>query len=394
MRRFPAAWSCVVAFLLLLQPSLSQAFQRMGVLAPQTVTLPPAGQANLSARCLDETASPPLTTEHFTRVLHGDAPSATVSRRGQTTSFSTALREGWITVSGELTEQQGAAFVRELRSGRYSEAELARRSYQLYDAVVVQNETSDTLSIWVIAPIVLGGTSHSPYAFNPIPLISENQTAGHSRVSEAQTRADAAEAKRREDEARRVREEAQRTSRESARRVLPPLFEALDPAIAADHRLALDAESSAASWRETSRGKLLLKQLDLLKRQAVGLGVSTNSVDTESAGFFDELRKVSAGERVDLDAVERRFEADIRRVQITLNFSGFEVAVDGDFGAATAAALRRFQASHELPTTGVVDAVTHERLDRAYQSATEYLSFFSTASGYQADTEIVSRVVV
>ncbi|WP_163997496.1 peptidoglycan-binding domain-containing protein [Pyxidicoccus caerfyrddinensis] len=67
---------------------------------------------------------------------------------------------------------------------------------------------------------------------------------------------------------------------------------------------------------------------------------------------------------LELDRVYRRGERghDVRRIQEWLSLQGFAVAIDGDFGAATEAALKRFQAKAGLTVTGVGDAVTFDRL--------------------------------
>jgi len=65
-----------------------------------------------------------------------------------------------------------------------------------------------------------------------------------------------------------------------------------------------------------------------------------------------------------LDKVHRRGDvaSGVRRIQEWLTLSGFAVAIDGDFGPATEAALKRFQAKAGLPVTGVADLATFERL--------------------------------
>ncbi|MFP2906797.1 peptidoglycan-binding protein [Pyxidicoccus sp. 3LFB2] len=67
---------------------------------------------------------------------------------------------------------------------------------------------------------------------------------------------------------------------------------------------------------------------------------------------------------LELDKVYRRGEQGpgVRRIQEWLSLGGFAVAVDGDFGAATEAALKRFQAKVGLSVSGVVDAATFDRL--------------------------------
>jgi hypothetical protein len=51
-----------------------------------------------------------------------------------------------------------------------------------------------------------------------------------------------------------------------------------------------------------------------------------------------------------------------RRVQEWLTLHGDNVAIDGEFGSGTAAAVRAFQESKRLPVTGVVDERTHATL--------------------------------
>ncbi|MBZ4416534.1 peptidoglycan-binding protein [Myxococcus sp. RHSTA-1-4] len=67
---------------------------------------------------------------------------------------------------------------------------------------------------------------------------------------------------------------------------------------------------------------------------------------------------------LELDKVYRRGEQGhgVRRIQEWLTLQGFAVAIDGDFGPATEAALKRFQAKAGLPVSGVADAVTFDRL--------------------------------
>ncbi|NMO17508.1 peptidoglycan-binding protein [Pyxidicoccus fallax] len=66
----------------------------------------------------------------------------------------------------------------------------------------------------------------------------------------------------------------------------------------------------------------------------------------------------------ELDKVYRRGEQGrgVKRIQEWLTLQGFAVAIDGDFGAATEAALKRFQAKAGLSVSGVADAVTFDRL--------------------------------
>jgi peptidoglycan hydrolase-like protein with peptidoglycan-binding domain len=67
---------------------------------------------------------------------------------------------------------------------------------------------------------------------------------------------------------------------------------------------------------------------------------------------------------LELDKVYRRGERapGVKRIQEWLTLNGFAVAIDGDFGPATEAALKRFQAKAGLPVSGVADAATFGRL--------------------------------
>lgn len=52
----------------------------------------------------------------------------------------------------------------------------------------------------------------------------------------------------------------------------------------------------------------------------------------------------------------------VRAVQSQLRESGYSVAVDGDFGAATETAVRRFQKAHDITADGIVRGQTWNRL--------------------------------
>jgi peptidoglycan hydrolase-like protein with peptidoglycan-binding domain len=54
--------------------------------------------------------------------------------------------------------------------------------------------------------------------------------------------------------------------------------------------------------------------------------------------------------------------ANTTDLQQRLAARGFTVTVDGDFGAGTTAAVKQFQTSKGLPSTGVVDAATWNAL--------------------------------
>ena len=53
---------------------------------------------------------------------------------------------------------------------------------------------------------------------------------------------------------------------------------------------------------------------------------------------------------------------DAKAVQTALNSNGASLKVDGKMGKATRAALRKFQASKNLPKTGKADAATTKAL--------------------------------
>ena len=59
---------------------------------------------------------------------------------------------------------------------------------------------------------------------------------------------------------------------------------------------------------------------------------------------------------------EKATGGSVRLVQGWLTLHGFNVVVDGGFGAATTQALRAFQAKRGLPTTGIVDEATYAAL--------------------------------
>lgn len=61
----------------------------------------------------------------------------------------------------------------------------------------------------------------------------------------------------------------------------------------------------------------------------------------------------------------------VKRVQEWLTFQGFGVKPDGEFGAATEVALRRFQKRRGLEPTGVVDSATFEQLTAPMRAAVE-----------------------
>jgi peptidoglycan hydrolase-like protein with peptidoglycan-binding domain len=76
----------------------------------------------------------------------------------------------------------------------------------------------------------------------------------------------------------------------------------------------------------------------------------------------DALR-TSLAQRPSSDRIDR-----VKGLQRQLSWLGYEPGpVDGRYGPLTAAAVARFQDSHELPADGVVDRATHRALQ---QSAT------------------------
>lgn len=74
---------------------------------------------------------------------------------------------------------------------------------------------------------------------------------------------------------------------------------------------------------------------------------------------------------LELDKVYRRGERGpgVKRIQEWLTLNGFAVAIDGDFGPATEAALKRFQAKSGLSVSGVADAATFDRLIASMKAA-------------------------
>jgi peptidoglycan hydrolase-like protein with peptidoglycan-binding domain len=72
---------------------------------------------------------------------------------------------------------------------------------------------------------------------------------------------------------------------------------------------------------------------------------------------------------------------DVKRLQALLRSHGFpNLAVDGDFGPATEAAVRRFQSEHKLVVDGVAGPQTWAALgatDPHEQRIKQAVSFFS-----------------
>jgi peptidoglycan hydrolase-like protein with peptidoglycan-binding domain len=59
----------------------------------------------------------------------------------------------------------------------------------------------------------------------------------------------------------------------------------------------------------------------------------------------------------------------VKDLQTMLNGAGANLTVDGSFGAKTAGAVRNFQSSHGLPSTGVADAKTVQALEKGVARA-------------------------
>jgi peptidoglycan hydrolase-like protein with peptidoglycan-binding domain len=77
-----------------------------------------------------------------------------------------------------------------------------------------------------------------------------------------------------------------------------------------------------------------------------------------------------------LDAPKKRGSKGgrVKLVQAWLCLHDFKVVVDGDFGAATASQVRKFQAKRKLPVTGVVDEATYNALVQPMIAALSPLS--------------------
>ncbi len=77
-----------------------------------------------------------------------------------------------------------------------------------------------------------------------------------------------------------------------------------------------------------------------------------------------------------LDAPKKRGSKGgrVKLVQAWLCLHDFKVVVDGDFGAATASQVRKFQTKRKLPVTGVVDEATYNELVRPMVAALSPLS--------------------
>jgi peptidoglycan hydrolase-like protein with peptidoglycan-binding domain len=78
--------------------------------------------------------------------------------------------------------------------------------------------------------------------------------------------------------------------------------------------------------------------------------------------------------RLDLPKKRGSKGGRVKLVQAWLCLHDFKVVVDGDFGAATASQVRKFQAKRKLPVTGVVDEATYNELIKPMVAALSPLS--------------------
>ena len=63
------------------------------------------------------------------------------------------------------------------------------------------------------------------------------------------------------------------------------------------------------------------------------------------------------------DITEGEINGCVTELQTLLNKNGARLTVDGDFGAATLAAVKSYQSSHGLEVDGIVGPMTKDELD-------------------------------
>lgn len=97
---------------------------------------------------------------------------------------------------------------------------------------------------------------------------------------------------------------------------------------------------------------------------SVGVDTSTTmSPSTENATEADINASAETNAGASADRVANLDASTIESVQSSLKDEGHNVSVDGVWGPRTAAALREFQQSKDLPVTGQIDTQTLAALD-------------------------------
>jgi hypothetical protein len=194
-------------------PASAYAFQRMGVLSGQSVTLTFDGShAKVQARCMDKEDEPPEVDDRFTQVLNGgvDAVRVTNLYTRSSVSLAEALSQGLLEITGELDPTSPEVQLEVLKHGGVGPT--------FYDGVVIKNKSRSALRIDFTGPVVLGGPSHSAFPFPAEQLVNKDQHATWDAVKGASKEADAraarVEAERRELEIEHHKQEAEREVRE------------------------------------------------------------------------------------------------------------------------------------------------------------------------------------
>jgi peptidoglycan hydrolase-like protein with peptidoglycan-binding domain len=133
------------------EPVSGQGFQRMGLFLGSSVRVGPGGSGELPARCTDEHAAPPVTSDRFTQVLNAPSDAVTVTVGDRTVTLEDAIKKGLVSVRGVA---QAPCFNCRI------------------DAVRIVNHTQQPILVQVNKPAVLGGSSHQPFDYDVGQLLS------------------------------------------------------------------------------------------------------------------------------------------------------------------------------------------------------------------------------
>src|SRR5712692_7997896 len=79
------------------------------------------------------------------------------------------------------------------------------------------------------------------------------------------------------------------------------------------------------------------------------------------------------------DITEGEINGCVTELQTLLNKNGAKLTVDGDFGAATLAAVKSYQSSHGLEVDGIVGPMTKDELDGSTGGAPAPIAINSSA---------------
>lgn len=159
MRTVPRLW--LLGAILLLLSFFGQdahAYQRMGVRAGSSVSIPPNKSGELEAFCLDEHAPPPTQGDRFTRVMNASSPKALVVDVGsRQIPLQEAIDKGMVRISG--VDEGTGVFAR-------------------IDAVSIKNLTKQPIVVRVTESAVLGGEGHESFGYNVRSLLDRHGDQG------------------------------------------------------------------------------------------------------------------------------------------------------------------------------------------------------------------------